>query len=577
MRMTFRLWLVVFILIASVIAINPTGYFKEGVQIKTIAPNSQASLEGIERGEIISSVNGQKITSLIEFSEVTNEIFKEIEPIGWTIETENETFEYESFKVGFEIDENLTITSVLKEASAEGLAKGIVVLEVNGEEIEDQTGFYSLKNKLEPKVKLDLQTNKGKYVFFTTSLDMTAGPIPKSNIKAGLDLSGGSKALVKPVGNFSTGDMDDLITITKERLNVFGLSDVIVRSATDLSGNTFMLIEVAGTTPAELEELIGQQGKFEAKIGNDTVFIGGKEDITSVCRNDAKCAGIRECQPSGQGQVCTFEFVIYLSQKAAKKQAELTGELSENITASGSRILSEPLDLYLDDSLVDTLQISANLKGKATTNIAITGPGSGATQQEAFDDAMANMIHLQTVLVTGSLPVKLSIEKLDSISSLLGKEFIKNVILAGLAAIVAVAIIIFVRYRDIKLVLPVILTLLSEVVIILGAAALIRWNLDLASIAGIIAAIGTGVDDQVIIIDEARKQAVRFSLKERIKRAFFIIMGAFATTFVAMIPLWWAGAGIIRGFALTTLIGISIGVLITRPAFANIIQQITKE
>lgn len=184
------------------------------------------------------------------------------------------------------------------------------------------------------------------------------------------------------------------------------------------------------------------------------------------------------------------------------------------------------------------------------------------------------MAKLQTVLITGSLPYKLEIVKLDSISPLLGKDFIKNIFIASIVSFFAVALVIFVRYRKIKYSIPVIITLISEIWIILGVAALIKWNLDLASIAGIIASIGTGVNDQIIILDESSKKTASISMKEKIKNAFFIIFGAFSTNAVAMIPLWWAGAGIIRGFAVTTLIGISIGVFVTRPAFANFISQI---
>ena len=51
-------------------------------------------------------------------------------------------------------------------------------------------------------------------------------------------------------------------------------------------------------------------------------------------------------------------------------------------------------------------------------------------------------------------------------------------------------------------------------------------------------------------------------------------MGAYATTVVTMIPLWNAGAGLVRGFAVTTIIGTSIGVFITRPAFASIAEKL---
>ena len=104
---------------------------------------------------------------------------------------------------------------------------------------------------------------------------------------------------------------------------------------------------------------------------------------------------------------------------------------------------------------------------------------------------------------------------------------------------------------------------------------MIKWNLDLPSIAGILATIGTGIDQQIIILDEAR-QNMSLSLKLRLKRAFAIILGAYFTAFVALLPLWWAGAGLLKGFAFTTIIGITIGVLITRPAFTEMVRRIER-
>ena len=116
----------------------------------------------------------------------------------------------------------------------------------------------------------------------------------------------------------------------------------------------------------------------------------------------------------------------------------------------------------------------------------------------------------------------------------------------------------------------------SEAFITLAIAALINWNLDAPSIAGIIAGMGTGVNDQILIIDEAVSDK-KSSLKERIKNAFFVILSVFALVIVAMLPLFWAGAGMLKGFALTTIISVCVGILITRPAFADLIKMIVKD
>ena len=99
--------------------------------------------------------------------------------------------------------------------------------------------------------------------------------------------------------------------------------------------------------------------------------------------------------------------------------------------------------------------------------------------------------------------------------------------------------------------------------------------LDLAAIAGLIVAVGTGVDDQIVIMEETiskKGSGIVYNWKERIRRAFFIIFSAYCTIVVAMVPLMFAGAGLLKGFALTTIIGVSMGVFITRPAYAVIIQ-----
>ena len=322
-----------------------------------------------------------------------------------------------------------------------------------------------------------------------------------------------------------------------------------------------------------MENLISQQGKFEAKIGNNTVFVGGEKDISSVARS-GQDAIVETCQPVEDGSfVCTFRFTVFLSEDAAKRHADITGKLETNYTSNGQNYLSEKLDLYLDEKLVDSLLISEGLKGFVTTQISISGSGSGINQNQAYESAINEMNRLQTVLITGSLPYKLEIVKLDTLSPLLGEQFIYLLLLAGSASIFGVSVIIFVRYRKIKESLAVLLTSFSEIIIILGIAAMIGWNLDLPSIAGILATIGTGVDQQIVILDEARR-IKQSSLRERMNRAIFIVMSAYATALVSLLPLYWAGAGLFKGFAITTILGITAGVLITRPAFTEMIRRI---
>ena len=60
-------------------------------------------------------------------------------------------------------------------------------------------------------------------------------------------------------------------------------------------------------------------------------------------------------------------------------------------------------------------------------------------------------------------------------------------------------------------------------------------------------------------------------------KAFFIIMAAYFLSVVAMVPLLFAGAGLLKGFAIITILGVSIGVFITRPAFGEMLKIFEKE
>ncbi len=482
------------------------------------------------------------------------------------------------FNFGNIFQQGVIITSVEVNSTSfeQGLRQGQIIIKINDLEISNIEDFTNaLKNKYDSgeNIKTIIQTKNSEFILFSNiPPQITITEIPKTSIKTGLDLAGGSRALIKAENkDLSSEEISDLVEITSNRLNEFGLTDLKVLPISDLLGNHFMLIEIAGATPSDLEELLSKQGKFEARIGNQTVFVGGKEkDIASVCRGDPTCAGIENCQESQGRHYCNFRFSIYLSEEAANRHAEITEKL--DVSLNNSEYLSEKLDLYLDDKLVDSLFIGVGLKGRVTTQISISGSGSGETRNDAIDATEDAMHKLQTILITGSLPYKLEIVKLDTISPILGKEFIKTIFLAGLVSLLAVAVIIFFRYKKFKSSIALLITSISEIIIILGIASFIEWNLDLPSIAGILATIGTGIDQQIIILDEARQTAL--NLKQRLKRAFAIILGAYFTALVALLPLLWAGAGLLKGFAITTIIGITAGVLITRPAFVDMVKKI---
>ena len=457
-----------------------------------------------------------------------------------------------------------------------------VIKQINEYTVDNIEAYvFALKNiPLNESIKI--VTNKQTYYLLKTQDDIgiAVDKVASTNIQKGLDLQGETRVILKPETKLNDNEFQTLLDTMNTRLNFYGLKDIKVKDAKDLLGNRFIVVEIAGASKEDVKELVASQGRFEAKIGNDTVFTGevsGERDIIFVCKNDGTCSGIRQCEEANGGQVCNFQFAIKLSQEAAQRHAGLTKDLEVNLSSgNGKGVLSKKLDFYLDGKIYDSLYIGADLKGKEAVDISISGPGYGLTAEEAFNDANRNMNKLQTILETGSLPTKLEVVELKSISPVLGAAFVGNAIKIGLIGLLAVAIFIFIVYRKWQIAIPMVGTSAAEVFIIIGIAAVSGQNMDLAAIAGILAAVGTGFDDLIVISDETTRHE-QVNWKEKVKRAFFVIMVAWATAVASMIPLFWAGAGLFTGFAVTTIVGVTIGVFVTRPAYAAIVEELMRD
>jgi len=199
------------------------------------------------------------------------------------------------------------------------------------------------------------------------------------------------------------------------------------------------------------------------------------------------------------------------------------------------------------------------------------------------DEAKRVTSELKILLESGALPAGLKLVSESRVPATYGEYLFYTFILALFAAMIAVATYIAIRYREWRVTGPIILTMASEILMIFAFAALVSWKIDVASMVGIVASTGTGVDDQIVITDElirgrgkgedAEKKA-KMSVIARVKRAFFIIFASASALTVAMIPVWFSGIPALKGFALTTIIGVLVGVFITRPAFAEILRHV---
>ncbi|MDQ1276794.1 MAG: preprotein translocase subunit SecD [Euryarchaeota archaeon] len=341
--------------------------------------------------------------------------------------------------------------------------------------------------------------------------------------------------------------------ILNDKMNSMGLKDIPVRTV----GDEYILIDFAGIDLATAKEIAEKPGKFEIRIqttGNETEHVLYGDSIVGV--------GI----PSFHDEQWHTPFT--LNEEGARTLQKIALE-----TGAIDNPDAHYLNMYLDEVKIYGAPLSPSAASKLREGPIYSWEASTGTDEAAKTEATALQVHLRA----GALPVNVVLVGSGHVDAGLGAQFKTAALVTGLISLVAVAAVVFFRYRRPEILIPMVGTSTSEVIMLLGVAALIGWQLDLASIAGIIAAIGTGIDHLVIITDEVLyegKLPPTKVFKSRIAKAFIIILGAASTNIIALSPLVVMGFGSLKGFAITTIIGVFIGVIFARPVYGVVIKEL---
>lgn len=166
---------------------------------------------------------------------------------------------------------------------------------------------------------------------------------------------------------------------------------------------------------------------------------------------------------------------------------------------------------------------------------------------------------LVVVLKAGALPAGIRYLEERTIGPSLGADSVRQGILAGLVAILAVMtfMVFFYKLSGVNAVVALVL----NVVILFGALAYFKSTLTLPGIAGIILSIGMSVDANVLIFERIKEElalgkSVLNSIAQGFGRAFSAIFDSNLTTIISAIFLFQFGTGPIKGYAVTLIIGL---------------------
>lgn len=199
------------------------------------------------------------------------------------------------------------------------------------------------------------------------------------------------------------------------------------------------------------------------------------------------------------------------------------------------------------------------LDGKVVSAPRINEPITGGSGQISGNFTVQSANELAILLRAGALPAPISIEEASVVGPELGADSVAAGKIAGYVALGLVIAYMVLSYGLFGVFSSI--SLLVNVVLLLGALSLLGATLTLPGIAGIVLTIGMAVDANVLIFERIREElrsgkGVARSINAGYDMALSAIIDANVTTLISTVILFSLGSGPIKGFAVTLTIGV---------------------
>ena len=181
--------------------------------------------------------------------------------------------------------------------------------------------------------------------------------------------------------------------------------------------------------------------------------------------------------------------------------------------------------------------------------------------------------NLASELQSGALPIKLSLISRSQVSATLGKQALKEGLVAGLVGFAIVCLFLLIFYRFLGLIA--VGGLIIYGIYFFALIKLIPITMTLPGIAGLILTIGIAADANIVIFERVKEEirggrSVISGIATGYKRGFAAIVDANVVTFMTAFILFALATSEVKGFAFTlgigTLLTLFTAVLATRAA-----------
>jgi len=381
------------------------------------------------------------------------------------------------------------------------------------------------------------------------------------NIKKGLDLQGGMQVVLSAdMSNINSQDrqtaLDSARSIISRRVDMYGVSESSIKTSV-VDSDYRIIVELPGVSnPGEALDLIGQTAKLEFATPvyeSDPASPSAVPQLVDFQSVDLTGADLKSANVTFETEDRSPAVSIEFKDAGKDKFANLTKEF-----------LDKPLAIILDNQIISAPVVQTEI----TTGQAII-TGKFTTKEAKF---------LATQLNAGALPVSVSVISQKNIPATLGADSVKSSLTAGGIGLLMVVFFMSAYYGHLGIIASVGLVIYG--LITLAIYKLIPVTLTLPGIAGFLLSVGMAVDSNILIFERYKeeiraKREWRVALELAFGRAWDSIRDANISTLMTGLvlfnPLSWNflnTSGMVRGFALTLILGIIIslftGIIVTR-------------
>ncbi|MSO84113.1 MAG: protein translocase subunit SecD [Acidobacteria bacterium] len=370
----------------------------------------------------------------------------------------------------------------------------------------------------------------------------------------------------------------------ERRVNELGVAEPIVarQGAVDQ-----ILVQLPGVTDVDrAKEIIGRTAVLELKLVEQGPFPTQEAAMQAV--NNALppdmviASGAQDVAATGGGTPSTVYYIV-------RRVAPVTGRdlrnsrptLDENnlpavsftFNQDGARRFGQFTEQNIGRSLAVILDNRVFTAPTIQSRIADEGRITGSfTQQEAQD--------LSLVLRSGALPAPLDFLEERTVGPTLGKESIEAGVTASVGGLLLVVLFILFYYKLTGL--NAVISIVVNLIILLGMMAYLGATVTLPGIAGFILTIGMGVDSNVLIFERIKEElatakGVRAAVNAGFDRVWWTIVDTHVASLISAMFLFQFGTGPIRGFATTLTIGllsnVFTAVFVSRTVFELVLSR----